>query len=90
MEREYDYNRLYWLLFTASGVLLGLSELPGVAAGRDFAFVGLVAGLVLVALGARGLRSPETAGGPEELDLRFGVVAVAFVLLLLSAVVSLF
>jgi hypothetical protein len=85
-----DYQRAYWLLFVGCGVLLALGELPALLAGRVSLGSGLsilVGGVVAVG-GAYALGSGETRGAPESLDLRFGMVLVAFLLLVGTTLVA--
>jgi hypothetical protein len=85
-----NYQRAYWLLFTGCGVLLALGEVPALLAGRVSlagALSLLVGGIVAVG-GAYALGSGEERGAPESFDLRFGMVLVAFLLLVGTTLVA--
>lgn len=86
-----DYQQTYWLLFLGSGLLLVIGEIPALAAGDlgTGVLLTLLGGTVMSFFAGRALGDLETAGGPERPDFRFGVVLVAFVLILVATVVTL-
>jgi len=81
-----DYQRAYWLIFTACGLLLVVGEVPTLLAGRVSVGPGLslLLGGVVAVGGAYALGRGEERGAPDSLNLRFGMVVVAFLLLLLD------
>lgn len=86
-----NYKRTYWLLFLGSGILLVLGEVPAMAAGDLGAgtFLAVLGGTIMAFFSGRALSNLDAAGGPERADFRFGIVVVAFVLILIATIASL-
>ena len=89
---DIDYPRLYWVLFVSCGVLLVVGEIPALLAGRigfGTALSLLVGGFVAVS-GAYALGTGEERGAPESVDLRFGILILAFVFIAFQTLVTFF
>jgi 1,4-dihydroxy-2-naphthoate octaprenyltransferase len=89
---DVDYPRTYWALFVACGVLLVVGEVPSLLAGRiglGTAISLLVGGFVAIS-GAYALGTGEERGAPDSLDLRFGILLLAFVFILFQTATLLF
>lgn len=88
---DIDYPRTYWLLFVACGVLLVVGEVPSLFAGRvglGTAISLLIGGFVAIS-GSYALRAGEERRAPDSLDLRFGILLLAFVFIVLQTAVNL-
>jgi hypothetical protein len=78
-----EYERLYWLLFVGCGLLLAVGEVPLLLMGQFTlgSTLSVLFGGVIAIGGVYALNSDESRGAPSSLNLRFAMVAFAFLLL---------